>query len=68
MSRSLVFGFPLKYTAHVVVKLLPTHIFLCVLLMAAGSRVHAIGHAVGQRWLQEEQTSWESLLFIELLF
>lgn len=59
---------PVVLLLEVYVKLLPTHIFQCVLLMAAGSRVHAIGHVVGQRWLQEEQTSWESLLFIELLF
>lgn len=61
------FGFFTQiYPTHV--KLLPTHISLCVLLMAAGSRVHAIGHVLGQRWLRDEQTSWESLLFIGLLF
>lgn len=44
------FGFPLHTCAAPIhVHWLPTHIFLCVLLMAAGSRVHAVGIVVGQK-------------------
>ena len=45
--------------------LLPTQ--MC-LYAADGCRLYTVGHVGGQRWLQDERESWESLLFIKSLF